>query len=127
MNEEEKDDLQRIKEKLRQTEEASLGFSAKGYIGRVKYGISFIVFFLATALAVAINSSGDNGGFILLLVCLLWVVIIWYILQVIKRLHDVGITGWLSCILFIPVVNLFLEIWLLCKKGVPAPQNKYKA
>lgn len=77
MNEEEKDDLQRIKEKLRQTEEASLGFSAKGYIGRVKYGISFIAFFLATALAVAINSSGDNGGFILLLVCLLWVILIW--------------------------------------------------
>ena len=42
----------------------------------------------------------------------------------IRRLHDIGQTGWLSLLLFIPLVNLALIIYLLIAESSVTP-NKY--
>ena len=36
---------------------------------------------------------------------------------IIKRLHDIGLTGWFSIITYVPVLNLFFFFYLLFKKG----------
>jgi uncharacterized membrane protein YhaH (DUF805 family) len=42
----------------------------------------------------------------------------------IRRLHDIGRSGWLFWFTYLPVVNIVLAIYTLVKKGEPGP-NKY--
>lgn len=42
----------------------------------------------------------------------------------IKRLHDIGLTGWLSLLNFIPYLNLVFFLILLIKSG-QKKKNKY--
>lgn len=35
----------------------------------------------------------------------------------VRRLHDIGKTGWLYCLNFIPYVGAFILLFFLCKKG----------
>lgn len=52
----------------------------------------------------------------------------------IKRLHDLGRSGWHMLLFFVPLYNLYLGLVLLLKKGTdgandfgPDPLNAYKA
>ncbi len=113
-------------EKTLLTEEASLGFSAKGYIGRKKYWKSILYVFLAcipvTLVMSLFGSAGDGGAAFAGVVMVIFqlFVQVYFILQAVKRCHDLGHSGWW---ILIP----FYDFWLLFAKGTPAPQNKYKA
>jgi uncharacterized membrane protein YhaH (DUF805 family) len=41
-----------------------------------------------------------------------------------KRFHDMGVTGWLSLLLLIPLVNFIVALVLLFKRGEPT-DNQY--
>lgn len=46
------------------------------------------------------------------------------IMLVIRRWHDLGKSGWFTLLLFIPLVNLFVALYLWVKKGDEGP-NEY--
>ena len=41
-----------------------------------------------------------------------------------RRLHDLGQSGWLILIAFIPLVGIFFGLWMLFAGGQPNP-NRY--
>lgn len=86
-------------------EEASLGFSAKGRIGRGLYCIASVIW-----LVVAQLGRIGNGALVVIMLAV-WV---WWILQAIKRSHDIGHNGWW---ILIP----FYTFYLLFAKGEQKP------
>lgn len=50
--------------------------------------------------------------------------LILFSLQFIKRLHDIGLSGWYLGILLIPGINLFFLFYVMTKRGTSG-QNKY--
>ena len=50
-------------------------------------------------------------------------IIISYYMLMIRRLHDVDLSGYFVLLNFIPLVNLGLFLYLLVKKGTPAENN----
>lgn len=99
-------------------EEASLGFSAKGRIGRGLYRIAFVIYWVVdTLVGLFIDDIGNSavvGVLVLIIYCVVWV---WWILQAIKRSHDIGHNGWW---ILIP----FYTFYLLFAKGEQKP-NRY--
>lgn len=45
------------------------------------------------------------------------------LLLVIRRLHDIGRSGWWWLLIFIPFVNFIMGIYLMCKKGETGPNR----
>ena len=45
------------------------------------------------------------------------------LLLVIRRLHDIGRSGWWWLLVFIPFVNFIMGIYLMCKKGETGPNR----
>lgn len=99
-------------------EEASLGFSAKGRIGRGLYCIAFVIYLVVYCIATVVVAQLDRidiGVGVLVLLCrVVWV---WLILQAIKRSHDIGHNGWW-------ILILFYAFYLLFAKGEQKP-NRY--
>ena len=46
------------------------------------------------------------------------------VMLVIRRWHDLGKSGWFTLLLFVPLANLFVGIYLWVKKGDEGP-NQY--
>lgn len=59
------------------------------------------------------NSKGAEELLFILLIPMIWV----DIYSSVKRLHDIDASGWWAILIFIPLVNLFLGIVLLFRKG----------
>lgn len=103
-------------------EEASLGFSAKGRIGRGLYCIAFVIYLVVYCICLVvaqlsridIGDSAVVGVLALIIYCVVWV---WWILQAIKRSHDIGHNGWW---ILIP----FYTFYLFFSKGEQKP-NRY--
>ena len=57
----------------------------------------------------------STGGVLYALLTIITTVLL--VIFVIRRLHDVNTTGWLALLLIIPLVNLFLLLYLLLKRG----------
>jgi len=38
-------------------------------------------------------------------------------IQIIKRLHDINLSGWYSLVLYIPFINLIFSLYLMFKRG----------
>lgn len=45
------------------------------------------------------------------------------ILLLIRRLHDLGRTGWLWLLILIPLVNFALLVYVFCFKGTTGPNR----
>lgn len=45
------------------------------------------------------------------------------LLLIIRRLHDIGRSGWWWLLIFIPFVNFIMGIYLMCKKGETGPNR----
>lgn len=95
-----------------------------GRIGRLSYFLTGIFVSLASGiLSFAIAPSSD-GGWIAFCIFILLPIIYISFAAAIKRLHDLGHSGWWSLLSFIPFINLGLGIYLLFFKGM-AGINKY--
>jgi uncharacterized membrane protein YhaH (DUF805 family) len=114
-----------------------------GRIGRLNFFLGHLFFmlpiFIVTSLwgLIAILSSTFNlktdtsflfslfDQLVVVLIaisCIIYVILNFFLL--IRRCHDVGYTGWLSCLLGIPYAGALVGLFLLFKKGDDG-QNKY--
>jgi uncharacterized membrane protein YhaH (DUF805 family) len=106
-------------------------WSWRGRLGRLRFlaytAVAYLVYALViAALGVMAGMSGSSGVGSGLLVGAIWLLLIPYlvfgVLVMIRRSHDMGWSGWMSILAFIPLVGL---IWLF-KAGSPGA-NDYGA
>lgn len=102
-------------------------FNYKGRLARLPFLGRSIVLFIILAFM-----SGVNKGLTphlpilspLLFIIVALSLIILSVFQTMKRLHDLGKSGWYSLLNFLPLVNLAFGMYLLLVKGTPGP-NMY--
>ena len=109
-----------------QTNDSAL--SASGRFGRMSYlGWSFLsalVFFIV-AIVVVVLMIGTNPESIsglsipaMIIFLVLYIAFIYFtFVFTIRRLHDKNQSGWLSLIMFVPLINFFFMVYLCCAKG----------
>jgi uncharacterized membrane protein YhaH (DUF805 family) len=104
-------------------------FSTKGRIGRVRYiaystavSMVFVLIFIAIAAMVAMSSSGEGGAAMIGLMAVVLYIPLFAVgfIMAIRRVHDMGHSGWLSLLILVPLVNL----WFLFAPGTDGP-NEY--
>lgn len=88
--------------------------STKGRMRRRHFGIIFIILLVIRLLLfiVSDNSSSHDKQFLVVFIQLILIVIL--LLQIIKRCHDFGKSGWFSLIVIIPIVGI---LYLLFAPG----------
>lgn len=104
-------------------------FSAGPRIGRLRYlaysfGMSFLLMFvmgIIAGIAVAILTSvlGEAAMPVAIAIYSIFyiAIVVISIIFSVKRLHDLNQTGWLSILLFIPVVGFFFYLYMLFAPG----------
>ena len=120
------------------------GFSSQGRLGRLSYiarsGLCHFLFIISTSWVVhslhLINWNTmmlriphvPSHPFLLMFVGLVWLCLYVYLMTIylIRRLHDLNQSGWMSLMLMIPVLNLFLMLYVLMASGTPQI-NRYGA
>ncbi len=113
-------------------------YSVSGRIGRLRYlAYPMWILFVSFALGVLVSfvfalvlpslKGSDYMSFatpIIGLVLYLPLIIFGGFIYPIRRLHDLGKTGWLVLIIFIPIVNILFYLYLLFGKG-DQEENEY--
>lgn len=102
-------------------------FSTDKRLNRLRYlKRSVALLPIAIILNVAANSLGDNPSllYLLFLLAVIVAVVVSCFMLNIRRLHDMNMTGWLSVLGLIPIVDIVFELVLLFKKGTDG-DNKY--
>ena len=101
-------------------------FALNGRIGRLRY-FAYSVIYTAVAISIVIISMmllGDtldeSGAGILSMVVVMPVLIV--VMK--RRLNDLGRSGWLSLLGFIPLLGGFFSLYLLLASGEPS-ENEY--
>jgi uncharacterized membrane protein YhaH (DUF805 family) len=99
------------------------------YRGRINRRCYFFRGLLLTALIKLLTAVPEAYGIVMPLpvTVLVWpslaaLAVLSYF-QSMKRCHDVDKSGWFSLLLFIPLVNLFLGLYLLFQKGTSGPNR----
>lgn len=99
-----------------------------GRINRKNYGLGLLFFLAALILFAAILTSVLSSGessFSLIVMAVVYAVFIVHIFSLhVRRLHDMGKSGWKVLLFVIPLVNLITLIWLLSSRG-EEDSNKY--
>jgi uncharacterized membrane protein YhaH (DUF805 family) len=107
-------------------------FSSEGRIGRLRYlaystGATLLDNFLTGVLTVSLLSSGGSKLAPVLTLVLALAVLWFVILCGIKRCHDIGMSGWWSLTVIIPLIAL---VWIFVpgdraenRYGPPPPPN----
>ncbi|MBS9781302.1 MAG: DUF805 domain-containing protein [Gammaproteobacteria bacterium] len=110
-------------------------YSLSGRIGRLQYLAYSVLISLVTlpiwVLGVAIiptfNISPDSALVpIIIFVSLLPWIFYWSFIYPIRRLHDLGHTGWLILINLVPLVNIIFSLYLIFAPGEKT-SNEYGA
>jgi len=95
----------------------SLLFSPKGRLNRKAFfWTSVLVSILTSVLSVVLTIiSTSIGGIISPILMVISIVI--SVMLIIKRWHDLDKSGWMTLTMIIPLVNLFIGLYLLFAKG----------
>jgi len=92
-----------------------------GRINRKNYGLGLLFFILLLILFAAVFAgvlASDDSTFILIVMSAIYAVFIVHIFSLhVRRLHDLGESGWKALLFIIPLVNLITLIWLLSAKS----------
>ena len=117
----------------------TLFFSTSQRIGRLRwlvygigaqFGMMFFIGIVAAIMVPAIVSarSGGDAGIgvvgIIMMVLMYGAIFVVSIILNRRRLHDLDQSGWLTLLIFIPLVNLFFALYLLFAPGTKG-ENKY--
>ncbi len=106
-----------------------------GRINRKNYGLGLLFFFLVLILfgvILAGTLASYDSTFIIIILLAIYVIFVVHILSLhVRRLHDLGKSGWKTLLLIIPLVNFIILIWLLFAKseennnnyGSPLPKD----
>lgn len=102
-------------------------FAMKGRIGRVRYiaysmGVFMALFLVLAVIAAVVGAiSGGNQWVMIVLGLLFYIPLIAVsFIMAIRRVHDMGHSGWMSLIILVPLA----QFWLLFAPGVPTT-NEY--
>ncbi len=107
-------------------------FSATGRIGRLRYlaygiGISMLLMVVMVPLVgLSAMLGGEGAGSILSMVLLGIVYIAALVVSVLfakRRLNDLNRSGWWFLLMFVPIVNLLLTIYLIFFPGTEGNNN----
>src|SRR5690606_38342034 len=116
-----------------QTPEGQLTVEGQGYgeinffspttrIGRLRYLSHSCVFMLAVyailAVGMALALAVSGVFWVLVAASYIGMIVISFILAI-QRLHDLNKSGWLCLVMFIPLANLILALFLLLAPGMP--------
>ncbi|MEM9279564.1 MAG: DUF805 domain-containing protein [Pseudomonadota bacterium] len=106
-----------------------LFFSLKGRIARQSYALSilFLIFPQVFVVLQLVRNEENQSGLAFWFLVLLGVVLLtlWSVMALaVKRLHDLGMTGWLSVLILVPTLNW---IFLVALALFPSTQetNEY--
>ena len=113
-------------------------FAVNGRIGRLRYlAYSFVASIVITivgavvaailGVALALGSSKGAASIIMMLVLGLIIYVPGIAIAIImmkRRLNDLDLTGWLSLLMFVPLLNLVFALYLLFAPGTKTT-NKY--
>lgn len=99
-------------------------FSPEGRLGRKKYIIRILLLSIPSVIFQIIIEEFIGESILILSAPLLIGVGVLIIIQAIKRLHDLDLSGLWCLVSFIPLVNFFFGLYLLFAKGTKGP-NKY--
>lgn len=112
-------------------------YSLSGRIGRLRYlayNSIFVLFFILVGIlaAILLPMMMSGGSSVLMIVAGLVGVILAIVMTVlsfafmVRRLNDTGRTGWLSLLIFVPLLNFALLLYLIFAKGTEG-MNQYGA
>ena len=86
----------------------------KGRMARLPFlGFRILSAILLMLFSAVGHSRGTEALLFILLIAIIWV----DIYSGVKRLHDIDASGWWAILMLIPLVNFFLGIVLLFRKG----------
>lgn len=95
-------------------------FSFEGRIRRTEYGLSLLIFAAGRVALAMILAGASSGGDISPIFFILQIPFLWFLwAQGAKRCHDVGWSGWMQLIPFLPLYLIF--------GGGESGENKYGA
>ena len=107
---------------------AWLLFSLKGRASRQTYWLSYLMLVCLNAVIVGQLLGGEEASFAEIAAVVGPVLILATIYSnlavTVKRLHDVGYSGFLSVAMFVPLINFFFTIWVGILPGTSGP-NAY--
>ena len=109
-------------------------YTTQGRLNRLAYLKYMLILALVAGLSVFVMSSmatfltGDPNGALVKMITLIWAVAAGAgnFMLMIRRLHDLGRSGWFSIIAVVPVVGTIFSIYLFCAAG-QVGRNKYDA
>ncbi len=94
-----------------------------GRSGRAEYWYFFLFnIIISIALHIISSAIGDEMNILSLIYGL--AILVPGLAVIVRRLHDIGKSGWMILILFIPFIGVIWAIVLLATKGQPG-ENKY--
>ncbi len=106
--------------------------SPRGRFGRLAYLAWYLVLSLAImipiilwvvgffALAETVNDLKGIFAASFFIIFILYIVFFYYAIVItIRRLHDLSQTGWLSLLMFVPLINIGFMLYIMFAKGVP--------
>jgi len=93
-------------------------FSFDGKIGRARYAlfhIPIILFNIGMGRVLRYSYIDQDAAVFFSILSLVLIYVSFALMA--KRLHDIGQSGWMSLLVFIPFINIALLLYLLFKKG----------
>jgi uncharacterized membrane protein YhaH (DUF805 family) len=113
---------------VRRSPMAWLLFGLRGRASRQTYWLSYAFLLCLNGVIVGQLIGGEEASFSRLAQAVgpfaLLVTIYSNLAVTVKRLHDIGYSGFLSVAMFVPLVNFFFTIWVGILPGTPGP-NPY--
>lgn len=109
-------------------------YSTKGRINRLRYLKYMILLAVAGAIAKFTTScmatllTGDPNGALVMVITLILAVIAGTgnVMLIIRRIHDLGKSGWFALIVFVPIIGIIFSVYLFCAPGTVG-WNEYGA
>lgn len=92
-------------------------YSVKGRLNRLSYFLRIMILFPVALVGLGIMELSNEIPGILLGLAIIIYVSITGVFQEIKRLHDVGMSGWFCLIGMIPIVNAIFGLYVLFFPG----------
>ena len=109
-------------------------FTTEGRLNRLRYLKYMVILALTLGTAKFITScmatflTGDPNGTLVMMLTLMWALIAGAgnVMLIIRRLHDLGQSGYFIILTFIPFINIVFSAYLFCAKGTEG-WNQYGA
>lgn len=101
-------------------------FSTDCRIGRLRYLAHAFLAYLLFGIVAAIGAglaTGVHAIFWVIAVVGYLAIIVSLVIFIIQRLHDLNHSGWLSLLMFVPLVNLFFGLYITFAGGTKGTNN----